>query len=216
MTTRVSDIELKDFNPQRREEWLTRTINYLKNYPDNSEATRVNLSYKKLPTKDRILLDMMRGTATLEKAEEVLRKKYASSQMSDVQVALSGMHLASNELPSEMLRKTLQKAHFSVPIMNQGLDMLVKVLFLQALLPEAHLKCSGYSGTTQQLMNEADSYVMTLLQEKQYKLPVSVASNKQDPAVSEHGIPYEVGALSVLQVLLSEEESSINRKLRCY
>ena len=32
--------------------------------------------------------------------------------MSDVQVALSGMHLASNELPSEMLRKTLQKAHF--------------------------------------------------------------------------------------------------------
>jgi len=50
--------------------------------------------------------------------------------MSDVQVALSGMHLASNELPSEMLRKTLQKAHLSVPIMNKGLDMLVKVLFL--------------------------------------------------------------------------------------
>ena len=62
--------------------------------------------------------------------EEVFRKKYASSQMSDVQVALSGMHLASNELPSEMLRKTLQKAHLSVPIMNKGLDMLVKVLFL--------------------------------------------------------------------------------------
>jgi len=51
-------------------------------------------------------------------------------------------------------------------------------------------------------MNEAD------------KLPVSVASNKQDPAVSEHGDPYEVGALSVLQALLNEEESSINRKLR--
>jgi len=33
--------------------------------------------------------------------------------MSDVQAALSGMHLASNELPSEMLRKTLQKAHLS-------------------------------------------------------------------------------------------------------
>jgi len=63
-------------------------------------------------------------------------------------------------------------------------------------------------------MNEADSYVITLRQEKQHKLPVSVASNKQDPAVSEHGNPYEVGALSVLQALLSEEESSINRKLR--
>jgi len=134
--------------------------------------------------------------------------------MSDVQVALSGMHLASNELPSEMLRKTLQKAHLSVPIMNKGLDMLVKVLFLQALAPEARLKFSGYSGTTQQLMNEADSYVITLHQEKQHKLPVSVASNKQDPAVSEHGNPYEVGSLSVLQALLSEEESSINRKLR--
>ena len=71
---------------------------------------------------------MMFGTPTLEKAEEVLRKKCASSQMSDVQVALSGMHLASNELPSE----TLQKAHLSVPIMNKGLDMLVIVLFLQA------------------------------------------------------------------------------------
>jgi len=75
---------------------------------------------------------MMFGTPTLEKAEEVLRKKCASSQMSDVQVALSGMHLASNELPSEMMRETLQKAHLSVPIMNKGLDMLVKVLFLQA------------------------------------------------------------------------------------
>ena len=53
--------------------------------------------------------------------------------MSDVQVALSGMHLASNELPSDMLRKTLHKAHLSVPILNKGLDMLVKVLFLQAL-----------------------------------------------------------------------------------
>jgi len=105
--------------------------------------------------------------------------------MSDVQVALSGMHLASNELPSEMLRKILQKAHLSVPIMNKGRDMLVKVLFLQALPPEACVKFSGYSGTTQQLMNEADSYVITLRQEKQYKLPVSVASNKQDPAVSE-------------------------------
>jgi len=164
MTTRVSDIQLRDFNPQGREEWLTRATNYLKSYPDISEATRVNL-YKKLPTEDRILLDMMRGTATLKKAEEVLRKKYASSQMSDVQVALSGMHLASNELPSEMLRKTLQKAHLSVPIMNKVLDMLVKVLFLQALPPEARLKFSGYWGTTQQLMNEADSYVITLRQE---------------------------------------------------
>jgi len=75
------------------------------------------------------------------------------------------------------------------------------------------LKFSGYSGTTQQLMNEADSYVITLRQEKQHKLPVSVASNKQDLAVSEHGNPNEVGALSVLQALLSKEESSINRKL---
>ena len=90
--------------------------------------------------------------------------------------------------------------------------MLVKVLFLQALLPEARLKFYGYSGTTQQLMNEADSYVITLCQEKQHKLPLSVASNKQDSAVSEHGNPYEVGGLSVLQALLSEE-SSINRKL---
>ena len=89
--------------------------------------------------------------------------------MSDVQVALSGMHLASNELLSEMLCKTLQKAHLSVPIMNKALDMLVKVLFLQALPPEAHLKFSGYSGTTQQLMNQADSYVIALLQEKQHK-----------------------------------------------
>jgi len=185
----------------------------LKSYPDISEATRVNL-HKKLPTEDRILLDMMRGTATLEKAEEVLRKKYASSQMSDAQVASSGMHLASNELPSEMLRKTLQKAHLSVPVMNKGLHMLVKVLFLQALPPEARLKFSGYSGTTQQLMNEADSYVTTLRKEKQHKLPVFVATNKQDPADSEYGNPYEVGALSVLQALLSEEESSINRKLR--
>jgi len=92
--------------------------------------------------------------------------------------------------------------------------MLVKVLFLQALPPEARLKFSGYSGATQQLMNEADSYIITLRQERQHKLAVSVASNKQDPAVSEHGNPYEVGALSVLQALLSEEESSINRKLR--
>jgi len=113
-----------------------------------------------------------------------------------------------------MLRKTLQKAHLSVPTMNKGLDMLVKVLFLQSLPPEARLKFSGYSGTTQQPMNEADSYVITLRQEKQHKLPVSAATNKQDPAVSEHGNPYEVGALSVLQALLSEEESRINRKLR--
>jgi len=90
--------------------------------------------------------------------------------------------------------------------------MLVKVLFLQP--PEARLKFSGYSGTTQQLMNEADSCVITLRQEKQHKLSVSVATNKQDPAVSKHGNPYQVGALSVLQALLSEEESSINRKLR--
>ena len=79
------------------------------------------------------------------------------------------------------------------------------MLFLQALPPEARLKFSGYSGTTQQLMNEADSYVITLHLEKQHKLPVSVASNKQDLAVSEHGNPYEVGALSVLQALHSEE-----------
>ena len=92
---------------------------------------------------------------------------------------------------------------------------MFKVLFLQALLPEARLNISGYSGTTQQLMNEAaDSYVITLRHEKQHKLPVSVASNKQDPVISEHGNPYEVGTLSVLQALLSEEESSINRKLR--
>jgi len=39
--------------------------------------------------------------------------------------------------------------------------MLVKVLLLQALSPEARLKFSRYSGTTQQLMNEADSYVIT-------------------------------------------------------
>jgi len=71
MTTRVFDIQLRDFNPQGLEEWLTRAINYLKSYPDISDATRVNL-YKKLPTEDRILLDMMRGTATLEKADEVL------------------------------------------------------------------------------------------------------------------------------------------------
>ena len=63
-------------------------------------------------------------------------------------------------------------------------------------------------------MTEADSYVITLCQEKQHKLPVSVATNKKDPAVSEHGNPYEVGALLVLQALLSEEESSINRILR--
>jgi len=63
-------------------------------------------------------------------------------------------------------------------------------------------------------MNEADSYVITLRQEKQHKLPVSVASNKQDSAVSEHGNPCEVDALSVLQAFLSEEESSINRKPR--
>jgi len=135
MTTRVSDIQLQDFNPQGREEWLTRAINYLRSYLDISEATRVNLLYKKLPTEDRILLDMMRGTATLEKVDEVLRKKYASSQMSDVQVALSGMYLANNELPSEMLRKTLQKAHLSVPIMNKGLDMLVKVFVSASLTP---------------------------------------------------------------------------------
>jgi len=213
MTTRVSDIQLRDFHPQGCEEWLTRAINYLRSYPDISEATRFNL-YKKLPTEDRILLDMMRGTATLEKAKEVLRKKYASSQMSDVQVALSGMNLASNELPSEMLRKTLQKAHLSVPIMNKGLYMLVKVLFLKALPPEVRLKFSGYSGTTKQLMNEADSYIITLRQEKQHKLPVPVATIKQDLAASEQGNPYKVGALSVLQALLSEEESSINRKLR--
>jgi len=53
MTTRVSDIQLRDFNPQGREEWLTRAINYLRSYPDISEATRVNLLYKKLPTEDR-------------------------------------------------------------------------------------------------------------------------------------------------------------------
>jgi len=47
----------------------------------------------------------MQGLTTLEYAEEVLRKKYPSSQMSGFHVALSGMHLASNELPSEMLRK---------------------------------------------------------------------------------------------------------------
>jgi len=74
MTTRVSDIQLRDFNPQGREEWLTRAINYLQSYSDIGEGTRINL-YKKLPTEDRILLDMMRGTATLEKAEGVLRKK---------------------------------------------------------------------------------------------------------------------------------------------
>ena len=118
MTTHVSGIQLRDFNTQGRKECLTRAINYLRSYPDISEATRVNLLYKKLPTEDRILLDMMRGTATREKAEEVLRKNYARSQMSDVQVALSGMHLASNEIPSGMLRKTLEKAHLSVPIMN--------------------------------------------------------------------------------------------------
>jgi len=39
-------------------------------------------------------------------------------------------------------------------------------LFLQALPPEARLKFSGYSGTTQQLMNEADSYVIALSQKK--------------------------------------------------
>jgi len=72
MTTRVSDIQLRDFNPQGREEWFTCAINYLKSYPIISEATRVNLLYKTLPTEDRILLDMMRDTATLEKAEEVL------------------------------------------------------------------------------------------------------------------------------------------------
>ena len=55
---------------------------------------------------------------------------------------------------------------------------------------------------------------LLLLAKKKNKLPVSVASNKQDPAVSEHGNPYEVGALSVLQALRREEESSINRKLR--
>jgi len=46
MTSRVSDIQLRDFNPQGREEWLTRAINYLKSYPGISEATRVNLLYK--------------------------------------------------------------------------------------------------------------------------------------------------------------------------
>jgi len=96
-------------------------------YPDISEAMCIDLLYEKLPTEDRILLDMMRGMPTLKKAEEVLWKKYASSQMSDVQVALSGLHLAGNKLPSEMLRKTLQKAHLSLPIMNKGLDKLVKV-----------------------------------------------------------------------------------------
>ena len=33
MTTRVSDIQLRDFNPQGHEEWLTRAINYLKATP---------------------------------------------------------------------------------------------------------------------------------------------------------------------------------------
>ena len=32
--------------------------------------------------------------------------------MSDVQATLSGMHLASNELPSEMLRKMLKRRIF--------------------------------------------------------------------------------------------------------
>ena len=41
-----------------------------------------------------------------------------------------------------------------------------------------------------------------------------MASNKQYPVVSEHSNPYEVGALPVLQAFLSEEELSINRKLR--
>jgi len=58
MSSRVSDIQLRDFNPEGREEWLTRAMNYLKSYPDISEAPRVNL-YKKLPTEDRILQDMM-------------------------------------------------------------------------------------------------------------------------------------------------------------
>jgi len=43
MTTRISDIQLRDFNPQEHEEWLTRAINYLKSYPDISEVTCVNL-----------------------------------------------------------------------------------------------------------------------------------------------------------------------------
>ena len=89
--------------------------------------------------------------------------------------------------------------------MNKGLDMLVTALFLQAL-PKARLKFSGYLGTTQQLMNEAYSYVLTLRQEKQHKLPVSVATHKQDPAVSEHGNPYEVGALCFKLFLASRSQ----------
>ena len=53
--------------------------------------------------------------------------------------------------------------------------------------------------------------ILTLLlfaKKKQHKLPVFVVSKKQDPAVSEHGNPYEVGALSMLQALLCEEESN--------
>ena len=52
-------------------------------------------------------------------------------------------------------------------------------------------KAAKQCARSQQLMNEADSYVITLRQEKQHKLPVCVASNKQDPTVSEHGNTYE-------------------------
>ena len=74
--------------------------------------------------------------------------------------------------------------------------MLFEILFLQDLPPEVRLKFSGYSGTTQQLMNEADSYVISLRQEKRHKHPVSVASHKQGLPDNEISHSYEAASAS--------------------
>jgi len=59
---------------------------------------------------------------------------HVSPVQADATVATA--HSRGQPKPSEMLRKTLQKAHLPVPIMNKWLDMLVKVLFLQAFPPK--------------------------------------------------------------------------------
>jgi len=88
------------------------------------------------------------------------------------------------------------KGQLLVLIMKQDQYMLVKILFLQDLPPEVCLKFSGYFGTTQQLMNEADSYVITLRQEKRHKHPVSVASHKQGLPDNELSHSYEAVSAS--------------------
>ena len=90
-------------------------------------------------------------------------------------------------------------------IMKQDQDMLVKILFLQDLPPEVRLKFSGYSGTTQQLMNEADS--------KKSSINIQCPSHhtSQVCLTMNSVIPTK---LSVLHAILSGEEPGTNRKLR--